>query len=854
MKVLGYPIISSLILYSTTAMMKSDSGFTNSEAFKEQKEEVQATFNIDKSQEKGNNNNVQILEDDAPVQVLIKSKNSRGTSIAQTMSLKIDMEIKRAGILGTTITKKDIQYFEQHPDIERIEVDQTLYALGNKERHLRKLAEETPYGIPMVLQDVNFWNSLEEPTGTIKVCVADTGYDRGHVDLPDGNDVTGTSNEEYPSEVWYEDGHGHGSHCSGTVAAIGDNNEGVVGVLPNNASGKFQLVIGNALTGGGSGTGAGVLKAVETCVDNGAKVVSLSLGGGAPSQITEDFYKELYEDKGILFIAAAGNGGSSSLLYPASYPALMSVAAIDSNKNTASFSQYNNQVEISGPGVAIKSTIPNNQYATWSGTSMATPHVAGVAGLLWMHFPECKNYEIRNVLAATAEDLKASGCDMNTGYGLVQAKNAYELLSEGNCGGNIGQTSPVGGCEQLVPVGPTAAPTPQCASDSDCDDGDTCTVNTCDNGLCESLLSCSLCAKSEVKVEITTDNYGAETSFDIKDNSGDNIMEGGDYGSATTYAESTCVGGGSYTFTINDSYGDGICCAYGSGSYSVKVNDEEVASGGEFSGSTEEKQFDVDNMSEPPTTPPPTTASPTTVSPTPAPSSDPTLSPTLTPSSAPSTSTATIVPTSVPTATESSVITFSPTSTESLISFAPTNTASLSDNQPTPLPTPFPTGLPPTLHPTQTQPTLFPTGRQPTPFPTSIPLTPWPTDLPPTSYPTERPPTEYPTHTPPTLYPTHSQPTPFPTNLRPPTFFPTQTPPTLFPTHSPPTPFPTENPPTPYPTHMAPTMYPIQDRLTTSPTTAATDGGACGIKGEACQVAADCCSNKCRRNKKTCKG
>jgi len=722
MKVLGYPIISSLILYSTTAMMKSDSGFTNSEAFKEQKEEVQATFNIDKSQEKGNNNNVQILEDDAPVQVLIKSKNSRGTSIAQTMSLKIDMEIKRAGILGTTITKKDIQYFEQHPDIERIEVDQTLYALGNKERHLRKLAEETPYGIPMVLQDVNFWNSLEEPTGTIKVCVADTGYDRGHVDLPDGNDVTGTSNEEYPSEVWYEDGHGHGSHCSGTVAAIGDNNEGVVGVLPNNASGKFQLVIGNALTGGGSGTGAGVLKAVETCVDNGAKVVSLSLGGGAPSQITEDFYKELYEDKGILFIAAAGNGGSSSLLYPASYPALMSVAAIDSNKNTASFSQYNNQVEISGPGVAIKSTIPNNQYATWSGTSMATPHVAGVAGLLWMHFPECKNYEIRNVLAATAEDLKASGCDMNTGYGLVQAKNAYELLSEGNCGGNIGQTSPVGGCEQLVPVGPTAAPTPQCASDSDCDDGDTCTVNTCDNGLCESLLSCSLCAKSEVKVEITTDNYGAETSFDIKDNSGDNIMEGGDYESATTYAESTCVGGGSYTFTINDSYGDGICCAYGSGSYSVKVNDEEVASGGEFSGSTEEKQFDVDNMSEPPTTPPPTTASPTTGFPT-------TVSPIGSPSSGPSVD---ITPT--PT-----ILTPSPS--------APNNT-------------------PPTDYPTHAPPTLYPTQRPPTPYPTQIPPTINPTSIPPTPFPTGRRPTLFPTGTPPTLFPTHTPPTMHPTSIR----------------------------------------------------------------------------------------
>jgi len=828
--------------------MKSDSSFTNSQAFKEQKEEVQATFNIDKGQEKVNNINVQILEDDAPVQVLIKTKNSRGASMVQTMSLKVDMQINRAGILGTTITKKDIQYFEEHPDIERIELDQTLHALGNPGSHLRKLTEETPYGIPMVLQDIDFWNSLEEPAGTIKVCVADTGYDRGHVDLPDGDDVTGTSNEEYPDEVWYEDGHGHGSHCSGTVAAIGSNNEGVVGVFPNNASGKFQLVIGNALTGSGSGSGAGVLKAVETCVDNGAKVVSLSLGGGAPSQITEDFYKDLYEEEGILFIAAAGNGGSSSYLYPASYPALMSVAAIDSNKNTASFSQYNNQVEISGPGVAVKSTIPNDNYASWSGTSMATPHVAGVAGLLWMHFPECKNYEIRNVLAATAEDLRASGCDINTGHGLVQAKSAYDLLSEGNCGGNIGQISPVGGCEQLVPVGPTAAPTPQCTSDSDCDDGDTCTVNTCNNGLCESLVSCSLCGKSEVKVDITTDNYGAETSFDIKDSSGDKIMEGGNYESATTYTDSTCVADGSYTFTIYDEWGDGICCTYGSGSYSVKVNDEEVASGGSFSGNTEEKQFVVDDISEAPTTSPPTTSPPTTTSPIPAPSSDPTTNPSLTPSSAPSTSIATMVPTG----TETSVITFSPTNTQSLITFAPTNTASVTDNQPTPGPTPFPTAVPPTLHPTQTQPTLFPTGRQPTPFPTSIPLTPRPTEIPPTPYPTERPPTEYPTHIPPTLHPTHSQPTPFPTNFRSPTLFPTQTPPTFFPTHSPPTPFPTDNPPTPYPTHRAPTMYPTQAGPTTSPTTVATDR-ACGIKGEACQVDADCCNNKCRRSRKTCK-
>merc|ERR1711971_1385328 len=153
-----------------------------------------------------------------------------------------------------------------------------------------------------------------------------------------------------------------------------------------------------ALSDSGSGSNSGVLGAVQSCVDDGAKVISLSLGGEGYSSTTDEFYKDLYEEKDILFVAAAGNGGSSSKLYPASYPALMSVAAIDSNENKASFSQYNDQVEISAPGVSVKSSLPDDKYASWSGTSMATPHVAGVAALLWMCFPDCKNYQIRNVL------------------------------------------------------------------------------------------------------------------------------------------------------------------------------------------------------------------------------------------------------------------------------------------------------------------------------------------------------------------------------------------------------------------------------------------------------------------------
>merc|ERR1712021_253508 len=190
----------------------------------------------------------------------------------------------------------------------------------------------------------------------------------------------------------------------------------------------------------GSGSWSGVVAGVDTCVSNGAKVVSLSLGGYFYSAITEEYYKDLYENQGILFVAAAGNGGNTNKLYPASYPSLMSVAAIDSNKNKASFSTFNDQVEISAPGVSIESSLPGNTYAKWSGTSMATPHVAGVAGLLWMYFPECTNAEIRHAMLFTADPI-TEGCDEFTGYGVVQAQDAYDLLALGDCGGDLGPSA-----------------------------------------------------------------------------------------------------------------------------------------------------------------------------------------------------------------------------------------------------------------------------------------------------------------------------------------------------------------------------------------------------------------------------
>jgi len=373
----------------------------------------------------------------------------------------------------------------------------------------------------------------------------------------------------------------------------------------------------------------------------------LSLGGGGYSETTNEFYEEFYED-GVLFVAAAGNGGNSNYLYPASYKSLMSVAANDANENKASFSQYNDQVEISAAGVGVLSTLPNNSYDAWSGTSMATPHVAGVAGLLWLHFPECKNYQIREAMLRTAKDINSDskpGCDNEFGHGMVQAKDAYLLLESGFCDNDSGYVAPVGGCEQLTCSDNSdcddgdectidACSSSQCTHTPDCDacgatvcdDGDPCTLDTCDyTDGCSHDFSCALCGEAgaaETVVKVTTDTYYSETSWKVEGGDGSTVISKDSYPSKDSFEDNYCLDEGVYTFTIYDTWGDGICCSWGEGSYEVLVKGESVASGGEFT-DEESTSFEVtvDTTSAPvtaPTTPapmaPPTTGPPTSCS------------------------------------------------------------------------------------------------------------------------------------------------------------------------------------------------------------------------------------------------
>ena len=340
----------------------------------------------------------------------------------------IKKELKKHKMVAATMSKSALNKLRKNPNVESIEVDVRR----------KPMAQTTPYGYTMVQAN----QFAQSDTTARKVCIIDTGYNLGHPDLPGTNDgVTGQANNSAVGN-WYNDGNGHGTHVAGTIAAY-DNNEGVVGVYPG-----VDMHIVKIFNDNGQWTYASdLIDAITQCQDAGSNVVNMSLGGGS-SSTTERNAMQSFTDAGMLLVAAAGNDGNSAKSYPASYDAVMSVAAVDSNENRASYSQYYDQGEIAAPGSAVQSTYPTNTYASLSGTSMATPHVAGGAALVWSYFPQCSNNQIRSALNATAEDKGSAGRDNFYGYGLMQLADAYNYLNTNGCAG--GGTGGGGGSEPGV--------------------------------------------------------------------------------------------------------------------------------------------------------------------------------------------------------------------------------------------------------------------------------------------------------------------------------------------------------------------------------------------------------------------
>ena len=254
-------------------------------------------------------------------------------------------------------------------------------------------------------------------TGGARIGIVDTGIDQTHPELSGKVAACADGLGGVVVDGECTDDSLHGTHVAGTIAAKANNATGVAGVDFN-----ATLLICKALRGG---AGVGLTSDVANCITwahaHGAKVISMSLGGGESTTL-QQAVRGAWENggaNGSVLVAAAGNDGNSTVSYPAGYAEVVSVAATDQNDAKASFSNTNADVEVAAPGVDILSTIPGGQYARLSGTSMATPHASGVTGVLWQLFPTDTAAGIRSKLDAAVDDIGPAGRDQSFGFGRV---------------------------------------------------------------------------------------------------------------------------------------------------------------------------------------------------------------------------------------------------------------------------------------------------------------------------------------------------------------------------------------------------------------------------------------------------
>lgn len=336
------------------------------------------------------------------------------------------------GVIAASVPEDVIDELALDPNVAYIEPDAMVYAQG----HTSSLPEyKNAWGVDHIEADKVHANGN---TGDgVRICILDTGMDYNHPDLAanyiGGKDFTNFDNDPM-------DDHGHGTHVAGIAAAV-LNGAGVVGVAPD-----AQLLIGKVLNKRGAGPVSDVIAGTEWCVDNGAQIISMSFA----DPLTNDHDASIawraavdaaYSD-GVLLVAAAGNVGNcagigNNVLYPAKYASVIAVAATerDDSRLCTPFgsSSTGPQVELSAPGDSVLSTALEGRYVFRSGTSMATPHVAGAAALvlrsdetIWASHGFTNgdgvwtNGEVRTVLDMTAQDLGFAGRDKKYGFGLVR--------------------------------------------------------------------------------------------------------------------------------------------------------------------------------------------------------------------------------------------------------------------------------------------------------------------------------------------------------------------------------------------------------------------------------------------------
>ena len=353
------------------------------------------------------------LAGDDDVRVVVGFKSTVDESVVRDRGGKVEEKHPRLGAVVAVVPPGKLAALRADSAVAYVEEDGIAEALGKPDKGSGggSAAESLPWGVQKV------WgaNAINATAAGVTVAIIDTGIDLNHPDLS-ANVQGGVSFVSGNTDG--DDDNGHGSHVAGTVAAV-DNTIGVIGV----ATGAHLYAV-KTLDRRGSGYLSAVAAGVDWAAQNGMNVANMSLGTSADYSVLKTACANA-ETAGVLLVAAAGNSGDGNVSttetsYPAAYTSVVAVGATTSLDGLASFSNTGSYVEVSAPGVSIPSTYKSGGYKTLSGTSMATPHVAGLAALIWAELTSPTVSSVRTELRARVrDDAKLDGRDNGFGEGIV---------------------------------------------------------------------------------------------------------------------------------------------------------------------------------------------------------------------------------------------------------------------------------------------------------------------------------------------------------------------------------------------------------------------------------------------------
>lgn len=322
-------------------------------------------------------------------------------------------DVKTIEVPSGESTSAYINKLENQPNIVHVEPD---YAMNRSATLNDPLYSEQWYHQTIGTEDA--WK-VTTGSNNIIVAVIDDGIDLHHRDLI--NQIISPYDVVLNSKSRISIGEGHGTHVSGIIASTMNNGLGGTGIASN-----VKIMPINVFDGD-SALYSDVITGIQYAIDHHADIINLSIGGTESSKMLNDAIQRAYK-AGILVVAAAGNDGENVYDYPAAYDHVLAVSATDESDKIADFSNYGRDIDLAAPGTNIYSTLPYNQYDYMSGTSMATPVVAGVAALVWSANSAFTNDQIEAQLYKTADDLGPRGKDIYYGNGRVNASKAVKVM------------------------------------------------------------------------------------------------------------------------------------------------------------------------------------------------------------------------------------------------------------------------------------------------------------------------------------------------------------------------------------------------------------------------------------------